>query len=174
VGLIIAFGAASGGHFNPLISSLQWIRGERGLRCTAAYVIAQLAGAWAGAWLGTLLFSGNELPRAVASHVDSAHWISEILASAGLMIVVFGSSQGGRKETGPIAVGAWLMAAIIAMPSGSYANPAIALAAVTVDAPMALSVGVATSYVLAEIAGSSIALAVIAIAYPRASRTSSS
>ena len=172
-GLIIAFGAASGGHFNPLITCMQWIRRERSLLCTAAYVVAQFAGAGAGAWLGTLFVGANDVPYSIASSVDTAHWVSEVIASAGLMIVVFGSSQSGRKETGPIAVGAWLMAAIIALPSGSYANPAICLAAVIADAPMALSFPAAGSYVVAEIIGGAIALAVTEIGYPRGLPTSS-
>jgi glycerol uptake facilitator-like aquaporin len=174
VGLILAFGAASGGHFNPLISGLQWIRRERGLSCAAAYVVAQLFGAWAGVSVGNLLMGANDIPHPVASSVDPARWISELIASAGLMIVVFGCSRSGLRETGPIAVGAWLLAAIIAMPSGSYANPAISLAALGSDAPFGLSFPVAASYVLAEILGSLLALAVIAVAYPRGSLASQS
>ena len=48
VGLIVAFGTASGGHFNPLITLLHWARGERNAACTAGYVVAQLLGASAG------------------------------------------------------------------------------------------------------------------------------
>jgi glycerol uptake facilitator-like aquaporin len=139
VGLIIAFGSVSGGHFNPLITGLQWLGGERKLDCTLAYVAAQFAGAILG-----------------------------VLAAAGLMIVVFGCARSGRTETGPFAVGAWLSAAIVATPSSSYANPAITLAALVAAGPIALPRTTALLYVAAEVVGALVSFAVIAIAYPRA------
>jgi glycerol uptake facilitator-like aquaporin len=56
VGLIIAFGQVSGGHFNPLITLLQWLSGLRDLRCTIAYVAAQVAGGIVGALTAALMF----------------------------------------------------------------------------------------------------------------------
>jgi glycerol uptake facilitator-like aquaporin len=170
VGLIIAFGEISGGHFNPLITGLQWLVGERPLGCTLSYVAAQCVGGIAGALLANGLFDiGGSV-----SAPPGVTWptvLSEVVASAGLMTVVFSCARSGRKETGPFAVGAWLMAAIIATPSTSYANPAIAIAALFTGGPIALSPSQALAYVPAEIGGALIALIPVSIAYPRGSES---
>lgn len=166
VGLILAFGAVSGGHFNPLITGLQWVAGERKLDCTLAYIAAQVLGGVAGALLAGLVFSGGGHP-AVLPTVGWKMVASEVVASAGLMMVVFGCARSGRKDTGPFAVGAWLTAAIVATPSTSYANPAIAVAALFATGPINLSPETALFYVVAEVAGALVALGCIEIAYPR-------
>jgi len=165
VGLIVAFGSVSGGHFNPLITGLQWLAGQRKLDCTLAYVAAQLGGSIVGATLASHVFgSGARIAAPVAASWSLIR--SEVIASAGLMVVVFGRARSGRTETGPFAVGAWLASAIIATPSTSYANPAIALGAVFASGPVALKVSAALLYVPAEIAGALLALLVVAITHP--------
>ncbi|MBS0560899.1 MAG: aquaporin [Proteobacteria bacterium] len=166
VSLIVAFGAASGGHFNPLITGLQWLARERRSGCAATYVAAQLAGGLLGAILTGVMF-GAPPPAATVQGVSFSLLTSETLASAGLMIVVFGCARSGRTETGPFAVGAWLLGAIIVSPSGSYANPAITLASITPIGPTHLAVGTAVGFVAAEVAGALLALAVICAIYPR-------
>ena len=166
VGLILAFGSVSGAHFNPLISSLQWLAGERKLDCALAYVAAQCTGAILGAFLSNSIFAtGERLIRP-----DSATWAlsgSESVATAGLMIVVFGCARSGRAETGPFAVGAWLSAAIMATPSTSYANPAMTLAAVVANGPIALSVATAIQYLAAQLVGALVAYLIVTVTYPR-------
>ena len=166
VGLILAFGSVSGGHFNPLISALQWLSGERRLDCTLAYIVAQLAGGVAGALLANIIFGTHRVPIVSAP----AAWrlaSSELLATAGLLIVVFGCARSGRRETGPFAVGAWLTAATIATPSASYANPAVSLAALIAAGPLGLPPRSVALYVLAQLLGALLALLVITTAYPR-------
>ena len=166
VGLIVAFGAVSGGHFNPLISTLQWLFRERTLDCTIAYVGAQAAGAIAGALLANLIF-GTQHRGALPQYGPWRLALSELVATAALMIVIFSCARSGRTQTGPFAVGAWLTAAIIATPSASYANPAIVLAALFADGPLALSARTALVYLLSQLVGAFIALLIISIAYPR-------
>lgn len=168
VALVTAFGSASGGHFNPLITGLQWLARERRLDCTLAYVAAQLLGAGLGAWLSGLLFAADSGQPAAPSRILI---LSEAIASAGLMIIVFGCARSGRAQTGPFAVGAWLCGAILTMPSGSCANPAIAVAALFAAGPAALPLPTVLSYLPAEIVGALLALLVISIAYPARRRT---
>jgi glycerol uptake facilitator-like aquaporin len=165
VGLIIAFGQVSGGHFNPLITFLQWLSGLRDLSCTIAYVAAQVAGGIAGALTAALMF-GAFGPSSVTPLMTPGLAASEFIASAGLMIIVFGCTRGGRTDTAPFAVGAWLAAAIMATPSGSYANPAIALAAIFAVGPASLPAGTAFLYVLVEVVGGLLALATVKFCYP--------
>lgn len=167
VSLIVALGSVSGGHFNPLITLLQWLGRERTLACTLGYVAAQFAGAMAGVVFANFVFAMPMRPSVPASP-NWALVASEMLATAGLMVIVFGCSRSGKAGTGPFAVGAWLVAAIVATPSNSYANPAITLAAIFGAGPIALSGLQAWSYLAAEALGALIAFAIIAVAYPKA------
>jgi glycerol uptake facilitator-like aquaporin len=163
-GLIIAFGPVSGGHFNPLISGLQWLWGQRTLDCALVYIAAQIIGTVGGAFIADFIL---EAGRPENLPFVSGHSIaSEIISSAGLMIVVFGSSRGGKTDVGPFAVGAWLTAAIVATPSGSYANPAVALAAVFSGGQAGLSVQTALAYLPAQITGAILAFVVVTISFP--------
>jgi glycerol uptake facilitator-like aquaporin len=166
VGLILALGPVSGGHFNPLITGLQWLMRERGSRCTLAYCAAQLAGATFGVALANMLFAPSQ-PSALAVTTPLAQLLaSEILAGAALMTIVFACSRSGLRSAGPIAVGAWLAGAIIATPSASLANPAMVVAGLLANGSMAVTRASAAFYMLAECAGALIASAVISIAYP--------
>jgi glycerol uptake facilitator-like aquaporin len=165
VGLIIAFGQVSGGHFNPLITLLQWLSGLLNLNCTIAYIAAQVAGGIVGGLTADLMFGAFE-PRSVTPLMKPGLAVSEFIASAGLMIIVFACTRGGRTDTAPFAVGAWLAAAIMATPSGSYANPAIALAAIFAMGPASLPAGTAFLYVLVQVVGALLGLATVNLCYP--------
>jgi glycerol uptake facilitator-like aquaporin len=169
VGLIAAFGSSSGGHFNPLISLTQWFAGERKLDCALAYVVAQVIGACAGSLLANEVFGAS--PHIAVQTVNAPGLVlSEFMDSVGLMIIVLGCARSGRSETGPFAVGAWLVAAIIATPSASYANPALTLGALFSAGPIRLTEAQAIYYLLAQFAGASVALLVMTIAYPKSGR----
>ena len=164
--LIVALGAVSGGHFNPLITGIQCLAHERRAGCTAAYVLAQLAGGLLGALLAGTIFNAPLSP-ASAGEPSTRILASEALAAAGLMIIVLGCAKSRRTETGPFAVGAWLAGAIVVMPSGSYANPAVALALCITVGPTHLNVVTAASYVAVEILGARLAFMAIRAMYPR-------
>jgi glycerol uptake facilitator-like aquaporin len=166
VGLILALGKVSGGHFNPLITLLQWLSRERNGKCTAAYVAGQLIGAACGAAIANMLFPTPPVEQAMTAPT-TALVASEFIASAGLMTIVFGCTRSGLASTGPFAVGAWLFAAIIATPSGSYANPAITVASIIAHGPVHLGVRAVWLYVPAELLGALLAIVFIAIGYPR-------
>jgi glycerol uptake facilitator-like aquaporin len=165
VALIFAFGPVSGGHFNPLITVLQWLGGQRSLKCMAAYVTGQFSGAILGTLLANITFNAVTLP----SHSQialRALLLSELIASMGLIVIVFGCMYGGKKDMGPLAVGAWLLAGIVSTPSASYANPAITIAAIFSDGPIQLSSTTAACYVPAELMGGLLAFGLIKLCYP--------
>jgi glycerol uptake facilitator-like aquaporin len=163
--LVLTFGFVSGGHFNPLITALQWMAGERSLDCTLAYVGAQVAGAILGVWVVDLLFG----PMVLSPSSTAMSWplcFSETAATAGLMIIVFGCARGGHAETGGFAVGLWLAAAILTTPSGSYANPALTLGAIFTSGPVALPPWKAAGYIGAQIVGALVAFGLIRMVFP--------
>jgi glycerol uptake facilitator-like aquaporin len=168
VGLILALGPLSGGHLNPLISALQWFPGRsRTLRCALLYVIAQAAGACAGAACANVVLDGDAIQYRLLP-ISGQRVASEAVCSMGLMTIVFAAStRGGRRDAGPIAVGAWLVAAIVTAPSSPYANPAVTLAATIADGSVRLSAGTVAAYVGAQFVGALIAFAIIATIFPR-------
>jgi glycerol uptake facilitator-like aquaporin len=162
VSLIVAFGPVSGGHFNPLITMLQWLGGERSFLCTVVYCFSQLVGGALGG-----LIAGRFSVRLSPGQLSGSLLTSELLCSAALMLVVFACSRSMNRSTGPFAVGAWLAAAIIATPSASVANPAIAVAAVVAFGITSASVHQALVFSAVEVLGAWIALILVSIAYPR-------
>lgn len=167
VSLIVAIGKISGGHYNPLITLAQLLSRERSLKCASAYFALQLAGGLAGGSMAAALW---QVPRSVASHAGVNGFASEFLASAGLMLIVLGASRSAHPETGPFAVGAWLSAAVIATPTHSYANPAVAIGAMVSAGPIAVGSSTAALYVAAQVAGTVLALAIITFLLPSARR----
>ncbi|MDI7860335.1 aquaporin [Rhizobiaceae bacterium n13] len=169
VGLIIALGKVSGGHYNPLITIGQWLRGERSTVCTICYVVAQVVGGIVGSTIATTMFGTTAAH--IADGVPSFGLItSEFVAATGLLIIVIGCGRSSRWDTGPFAVGAWLTAAILATPSTSYANPAVTIAAVFAGGPVALTVVSAVTFVAAQIVGLLAAIVITKVAFEQDKR----
>lgn len=161
VALILAFGAVSGGHFNPIITAGQWLRGERSSRCMIAYALCQIVGGLAGAMLARIVFP---MPPASPATAGWPLVASEAIATAGLMIVVFGVSRARHAEAGPFAVGAWLTGMILYTPS-AYANPALAIGALAAAGPIALTPATAGLFAAAQLFGGLLAVLVVSLGY---------
>lgn len=126
MGLILALGAVSGGHFNPLITILQWMTHSRSGLCTLVYVTAQVGGGVIGAILASMAF--GQMAATGALHNPENGWLTETLFSMGLLTIVFGCMRSALKEFGALAVGAWLMGSSVGLPN-RFGNPALALGA---------------------------------------------
>jgi glycerol uptake facilitator-like aquaporin len=123
--LIALFGPVSRAHFNPAVSIVETIRGKLTLQQAVAYVVVQIAGCCLGALLAHAMF---ELPLIQASmhpRTGPAQWLSEAVATAGLILVVIGSSGPNDAAW---RVSAWIGAAYWFTASTSFANPAITIA----------------------------------------------
>jgi glycerol uptake facilitator-like aquaporin len=123
--LIVSLGPISGAHFNPVVSIVAWRNRQTDARTMACYVIAQVAGCCAGAILANVMF---ELPPVHASsHVRTggAQWLSEMVATAGLVFVAF---RAPTINAAAWRVAAWIGAAYWFTASTSFANPAITIA----------------------------------------------
>jgi glycerol uptake facilitator-like aquaporin len=160
--LTLAFGPATGAHFNPLITASQWLRGHRNTRCFIAYVCAQLAGALIGASLVGLLVAPGP---PVASDPIGLAFGCEVFASAGLIVIVLAASLVMSAQIGLLAVIGWLIMVNLVAPASPFANPVLAIAA-----PFALgslSTQTALVHIAAQLVGAGLALLVIAVTYPR-------
>jgi glycerol uptake facilitator-like aquaporin len=172
--LIVALGPVSGGHFNPLIKVLQWLKDGRSGICTLACWAGQLAGALAGSQIANLFSSYERQRLSILGSIPWSQVPSEIFSSAALMLVVFACFRAGNRTTAPFAVGAWLIAAVLATPSRSIANPAISAAMIVSSAAGTGSLLGTGLLVAAEGAGALIALALLTLLIPRSPAVASS
>jgi glycerol uptake facilitator-like aquaporin len=123
--LIALLGPVSGAHFNPAVSFIEALRGNLTLRQTAAYVIVQIAGCCLGALLAHAMFELPLIQTSVHLRTGPAQWLSEGVATTGLILVVIGSSAPNDAAW---RVSAWIGAAYWFTASTSFANPAITIA----------------------------------------------
>jgi arsenate reductase len=169
--LILIFGPVSGAHFNPVVSVADWFLGRRtrtGLTTTelAGYVVAQTAGAIAGSILANLMFA---LPAVEWSgkHRAAGHlWLGEIVATAGLILLVFALARSGRAAVAPAAVGAYIGAAYWFTSSTSFANPAVTIGRAFTNTFAGITPGSVPGFVLAQIGGLVIGVALLLALYP--------
>jgi glycerol uptake facilitator-like aquaporin len=154
--LIALLGPVSGAHFNPAVSLVEALRGKLSWSDTAVYAFVQVAGCCAGALLAHAMF---ELPIVQASmHIRAgpAQWLSEGVATLGLVLVVLGHR---RSEDAPWMVAAWIGAAYWFTASTSFANPAITIARSLSDTFAGIRPIDVPGFVAAQIVGALVALA---------------
>ena len=166
IALILAFGAVSGAHFNPVVSLADRILGGLTTRELAAYVPAQVVGGCAGAVIANLMF---DLPAVTLStHARSAGglWLGEVVATFGLLTVILGVVRSGRTSAAPFAVGAYIAAAYWFTSSTSFANPAVTLARMLTDTFAGIEPSSAPAFVVAQVAGAAVAIALARFLHP--------
>lgn len=123
--LILLFQPVSGAHFNPVVSLLAWGKRQLSGRQTLSYVIAQIMGCTSGALLANAMFGRRLLEVSTRHRLTGPHALSEVIATFGLLILIFGLSQLGKSVNIPAAVGAYIGCAYFFTSSTSFANPAI-------------------------------------------------
>ncbi len=166
VALILAFGPVSGGHFNPVVTLADRFFGGVTNRQVAVYLPAQLVGGVAGAILANLMF---ELPAVTVSTKDRSGgglWLSEALATFGLVVLVFALVRAGRAALAPFAVGAYITAAYWWSSSTSFANPMIDVARTLSDTFAGIAPSSVPMFLLMQVLGGAIGVAVVAVLYP--------
>jgi len=166
VALILAFGAVSGAHFNPVVSLADRALGGLTNRELAAYLPAQILGGCAGALVANLMF---ELPAVTLSHhvrSSGGLWLGEIVATFGLLMVILGVVRSGRASTAPFAVGGYIAAAYWFTSSTSFANPAVTLARTLTDTFAGIEPSSAPAFIAAQLVGGGLAVAVARFLHP--------
>ncbi|MEU9230961.1 aquaporin [Streptomyces subrutilus] len=171
LGLIITlFGPLSGAHLNPVVTLTAWWSrrtGGEGLdgREALAYTVAQTAGAIGGAVLAEAMF--GRTPGAFATQVrDGGHLlIGEVVATAGLVLVIQGLGRIGRARLIPAAVAAYIAAAIWFTSSGSFANPAGTVGRSFTDSFTGIAPQSLPGFVAAQLIGGILGLALAGFLY---------
>jgi glycerol uptake facilitator-like aquaporin len=166
VAIILAVGSVSGAHLNPIVSCVDAVFG--GLRRTdlAWYVVAQVVGAATGVLLANLMFGLSAVN--VSTHVRSSTglWLGEIIATLGLLLVVFGLVRSKNTQVAPFAVGAYITGAYFFTSSTSFANPAVTLARTLSDTFAGIAPSSVPGFVVAQMVGAVIACGVIRVLWP--------
>ena len=125
--LIVAFAPRSGAHFNPVVTVLLAFRREVARGDIAPYVVAQFVGAMLGVLLAHAMFDLPLLQTSIRERASPGQWLSEIVATFGLVFVVL-STQRAERWAAPAAIGSYIAAAYWFTASTSFANPAVTLA----------------------------------------------
>jgi arsenate reductase len=164
--IILMFGPVSGGHFNPVVSFADAFFGGLSWRDAVAYLPAQVAGCVSGAVVANLMFSQPAVSISVHHRASGAHVLSEVVATAGLVLVIFALARTGRAATAPAAVGAYIGAAYWFTSSTSFANPAITVGRMFSSTFAGIAPSSAPGFIAAQVAGGIVACAIIRVLYP--------
>ena len=164
--IILMFGPVSGGHFNPVVSFADAAFGGLSWRDAAAYLPVQVAGCTGGAVLANLMFALRTVSISAKHRATGAHFLSEVIATLGLLLVIFALARSGRARSAPAAVGAYIGAAYWFTSSTSFANPAITVGRMFSATFAGIAPSSAPSFIGAQILGGALAVAVIKALYP--------
>ena len=165
--IILMFGPVSGGHFNPVVSFADAAFGGLRWRDAAAYLPAQVAGCLLGAVAANLMFAQAAVSISAKHRATPAHFLSEVIATLGLILVIFALARSGRSRSAPAAVGAYIGAAYFFTSSTSFANPAITVGRMFSDTFAGIAPSSVPAFIGAQIAGGALAVVVIRALYPR-------
>ncbi|MET8858454.1 aquaporin [Streptomyces sp. NPDC004579] len=170
--LIALLGPVSGAHFNPVVTLAAWATGRRTgdgptAREVAAYVPAQVAGAVAGAVLADAMF-GEPLVRWSTHDRFAGHlWLGETVATAGLVLLIFGLARTGRARYAPVAVASYIGAAYWFTSSTSFANPAVTVGRAFTDTFAGIAPGSVGPFVAAQLVGAALGLGLVVAVFGR-------
>ena len=169
--LIVVFGPVSGAHLNPVVSTADWLLGRRhgtGLpgRDVAAYVGAQTVGAILGALPANVMFDLPAVQVATTTRGGTGVWVGEVVATAGLVAVVFALARSGRPALSAVTVAGYIGAAYWFTSSTSFANPAVTVGRMFSDTFAGIAPGSAPAFVAAQLLGAALGAGLALALYP--------
>ncbi|MGX6601481.1 aquaporin [Micromonosporaceae bacterium Da 78-11] len=171
--LILTFGPISGAHFNPVASAADWFLGRRtrtGITGTdlAGYTVAQILGAIGGSILANLMFDLAPVTLSTKDRAAGHLWLGEVVATTGLLLLIFALGRSGRAAVAPAAVGAYIGAAYWFTSSTSFANPAVTVGRAFTDTFAGIAPSSVPGFVAFQIVGLVIGVTLLLALYPDA------
>ena len=168
--LVVMLAPVSGAHLNPLVSAADWVLG-RGRRSgfpgpeVAAYAVVQVVAAVGGALLANAMF---EVPLgwATTDRTDWRLWLGEVVATAGLVTLVFALARTGRHALAGPTVGAYIGAAYWFTSSTSFANPAVTVGRMVTDSFTGIAPSSVLPFVAAQVVGAAVGVVLVRVLYP--------
>jgi len=164
--IILMVGPVSGAHLNPVVSFVDAAFGGMPWRTAGAYLPAQVLGCVAGTLLANAMFARATVSISTEHRMTGPHFLAEVVATAGLILVIFTLARTGRGALAPAAVGAYIGAAYFFTSSTSFANPAITVGRVFSDSFAGIAPASAPGYVLAQVLGGAVGFALVRLLHP--------
>jgi glycerol uptake facilitator-like aquaporin len=164
--IILMFGPVSGGHFNPVVSLVDASFGGLRWRDAVAYIPAQVAGCIAGAVVANAMFALTAIGISTKHRASEAHLLAEVIATLGLLVVIFALARTRRTPMIPAAVGAYIGAAYFFASSTSFANPAITVGRLFSDTFAGIAPASVPGFVVAQVIGGALAIGILRVLYP--------
>jgi glycerol uptake facilitator-like aquaporin len=169
--LILLFGPVSGAHFNPVVSAADWLLGRKagtGLSGgdVGAYAIAQTLGAIVGAVLANVMFDIDITELSSKERTGPNLLIAEVVATAGLVALIFALARSGRGALAAPAVGAYIGAAYWFTSSTSFANPAVTVGRMFSDTFAGIDPASVPGFIAAQVIGGGVGLALVRYLFP--------
>jgi glycerol uptake facilitator-like aquaporin len=164
--IILMFGPVSGAHFNPVVSLVDAGFGGLRWRDAFAYIPAQVTGCIAGAVVANGMFALAAISISDKHRASEAHLLAEVVATLGLILVIFALARTRRGSMAPAAVGAYIGAAYFFTSSTSFANPAIDAGRMFSDTFAGIAPASVPAFVVAQLVGGALAIGVLRVLYP--------
>lgn len=161
IALITAFASVSGAHFNPAVTISDRFVGGVDTATAIAYVSAQVAGGIVGVIAANLMFDLDPVFWSEKSRGGGGQLLAEVVATLGLLLVIFGTVRSGRSSGVPLAVGSYITGAYYFTSSTSFANPAVAIARALSDTFAGIEPASVPGFVAAQLVGTAIAVVLI-------------
>ncbi|MEV1066875.1 aquaporin [Streptomyces sp. NPDC050263] len=168
--LILLLGPVSRAHFNPAVTLAAWFTGRRDpdgltLRDVAVYVPAQIVGAVAGAVLADAMFAEPLVEFSTHDRSAGHLLLGEVVATAGLIVLVVGLGRIGRAALAPAAVASYIGAAYWFTSSTSFANPAVTVGRAFTDTFAGIAPASVVPFIAAQLLGTALGLGIVAAVY---------
>ena len=164
--VIFALGPVSGAHLNPVVTLADRVYGGLDTLDTVAYIGAQVTGAIAGAIVANLMFGLDAVTWSTHARTGGDLWLAEVVATFGLLLVIFGVVRSGRAEAAPFAVAGYIAGAYFFTASTSFANPAVTIARAFSDTFAGIKPSSVPAFVVAQLVGAALAVLVVRVLYP--------
>ncbi|MEV4987850.1 aquaporin [Pseudarthrobacter sp. LMD1-1-1.1] len=165
VALIVALQPVSA-SFNPVVTLVERALGLIDTGTTAALVAAQVLGGLAGTVAANLMFGLDAVTLSTHVRTGPALWLGEVIATVGLLVVIFGTVRSGRADRVAFAVGGYITAAYWFTSSTSFANPAVTIARTVTDTFAGIAPSSAPAFILAQLLGGAAGYVLVRFLYP--------
>ena len=156
--LITLLGPISGAHFNPVVTVIELFKKNISATLAAAYLLAQIVGAVIGVALANLIFKLPIIEISQKDRTGAELFVSEILATAGLVFIIFTAIAHKSEAKIPVLVGAYISAAYFFTSSTSFANPAVTVARTLSDTFAGIAPSSVLPFIAAQIIGAALGL----------------
>ncbi len=166
IALILALGPVSGAHFNPVVSMVTRLFGGLSTRDTVLYSLVQIAGGCIGAMIANVMFELDVVNLSTKDRSSGALWFSEMIATIGLVLIIFCIVRSGRASAVPYAVGVWIGGAYWFTSSTSFANPAVDFARSLSNSFAGIKPSSIPGFLIAQIVGGLLAFVLVKVLYP--------